>query len=138
MFQSLLYIGYIEHMCISWLELTPRSFVPLATLKSKVLPIQLAQDTAVSQKCCLYKLVAYILNSFQLLRSVGQVSRMKSKKDELIQDKLEAVMSKYHKMDTKKYPNIFGCHIVYQMNIRIYLDAKYLPNKYPNIFVFRK
>ena len=30
----------------SWLELTPRSFVPLATLKSKVLPIQLAQDTA--------------------------------------------------------------------------------------------
>ena len=28
---------------ISWLELTPRSFVPLATLKSKVLPIQLAK-----------------------------------------------------------------------------------------------
>ena len=26
---------------------------PLATLKSKVLPIQLAQDTAASQKCCL-------------------------------------------------------------------------------------
>ena len=31
---------------ISWLELSPRSFVPLATLKSKVLPILLAQDTA--------------------------------------------------------------------------------------------
>ena len=30
-----------------------RSFVPLATLKSKVLPIQIAQDTAGSQKCCL-------------------------------------------------------------------------------------
>ena len=30
----------------SWLELTPRSFVPLITLKSKVLPVQLAQDTA--------------------------------------------------------------------------------------------
>ena len=32
--------------CILWLELTPRSFVPLATIKSKVLPVQLAQDTA--------------------------------------------------------------------------------------------
>ena len=28
-------------------------------------------------------------------------------------------MSKYHKMDANKYPNIFGCHIMYQMNIRI-------------------
>ena len=37
----------------SYLELTPRSLVPLATQKSKVLPIQLAQDTAGSQKCCL-------------------------------------------------------------------------------------
>ena len=37
----------------SWLELTARSLVPLATLKSKVRPIQLAQDTAGSQKCCL-------------------------------------------------------------------------------------
>ena len=31
-----------RHMDISRLELTPRSLVPLATLKSKVLPIQLA------------------------------------------------------------------------------------------------
>ena len=38
---------------ILWLELTPTYFVPLATLKSKVLPIQLAQDTAYFQKCCL-------------------------------------------------------------------------------------
>ena len=38
---------------ILWLELAPRSLVPLATLKSKVLPIQLAQDTAGFQKCCL-------------------------------------------------------------------------------------
>ena len=50
----------------------------------------------------------------------------------------ETVMSKYHKMDTNKYLNIFGCHIMYQANIRIYSDATYLPNKYPNIFVRRK
>ena len=37
----------------SWLELRPRSCVPLATLKSKVLPIQQEQDNAGSQKCCL-------------------------------------------------------------------------------------
>ena len=46
-------------------------------------------------------------------------------------------MSKYHKMDTNKYPNILGCHIMYQTNIRLYSDATYLPNKYPNIFVRR-
>ena len=40
---------------ILWLELTPRSFVPLATLKSKVLPIQLAQDTDGSKKYCLWQ-----------------------------------------------------------------------------------
>ena len=51
---------------------------------------------------------------------------------------LEPVMSEYHKMDTNEYPNIFGCHIRYRMNIRIYSDATYLPNEYPNIFVFRK
>ena len=50
----------------------------------------------------------------------------------------DTVMSKYHKLDTKKYPNIFGCHIMYRMNIQIYLDATYLPNKYPNIFIFWK
>ena len=47
-----------------------------------------------------------------------------------------------------KYPNIFGCHIMYQTNIWIYLDATlcteqiseyirmphYVPYKYPNIF----
>ena len=38
---------------ILWLELTPTCFVPLATLESKVLPIQLAQDTASFHKCCL-------------------------------------------------------------------------------------
>ena len=42
-----------ENLYISWLELTPRSLLPLATLKSIVLAIQLAQDTAGSQKCCL-------------------------------------------------------------------------------------
>ena len=47
------------------------------------------------------------------------------------------VMSKYHKMDTNEYPNIFECHILYRTNIRIYLDATYLANKYPNIFVRR-
>ena len=36
-----------------WLELAPRSLIPLATLKSKVLPIQIAQGTAGFQKCCL-------------------------------------------------------------------------------------
>ena len=35
------------------------------------------------------------------------------------------VMSEYHKMDTNKYPNIFGCHIMYRMNIWIYSDAAY-------------
>ena len=43
-------------------------------------------------------------------------------------------MSEHHKMDTNKYPNIFGGHIKYQANIRIYSDAMYLPNKYINIF----
>ena len=38
------------YLNVSWMELTPRSLVPLATLQSKVLPIQLAQDTAASQK----------------------------------------------------------------------------------------
>ena len=45
--------------------------------------------------------------------------------------------SKYHKMDTNDYPNIFGCHIMYQTNILIYSNETYLPNKYPNIFVLR-
>ena len=45
-----------------------------------------------------------------------------------------AVMSKYHKMDMNKYPSIFRCHIMYQTNIWIYLNATYLPNEYPNIF----
>ena len=59
-----------------------------------------------------------------------------------------AVMSEYHKMDPNKYPNIFGCHIIYRTNIQIYLDAHELTkriseniwipknwtNKYPNIF----
>ena len=50
-----LYHVFIQIFSISksWLELTPISLVPLATLKSKVLPIQLAQDTTGSQKCCL-------------------------------------------------------------------------------------
>ena len=47
-------------------------------------------------------------------------------------------MSEYHKMDTNEYPNIFGCHIIYRMNIQIYSNATYLPNEYPNIFIFRK
>ena len=80
---------------ISWLELTPRSLVPLATLKSKVLSIQLAQDTAVSQKCCCQQLVTCILNSFPLLQSVGQVSRRTSKKYVLIQDKLGGLFKKF-------------------------------------------
>ena len=79
-----------EKSYISLLELTVRSLLPLATLKSKVLIIQLAQDTAGSQKCCLQQLVPCILNSFQLLQSVGQVSRRTSEKYELIQDKLGA------------------------------------------------
>ena len=33
------------------------------------------------------------------------------------------VMSEYHKMDTNKYPNIFGCHIIHGTNIQKYLDA---------------
>ena len=37
-------------------------------------------------------------------------------------------MSKYHKIDTNEYPNIFGCHIMYQKNIQIHSDATYLPN----------
>ena len=37
-----------------------------------------------------------------------------------------AVMSDYHKMDTNKYPNTFGCHIIYQTNIQIYSNATYL------------
>ena len=49
-----------------------------------------------------------------------------------------SVMSEYHKMDTNKYSNIFGCHIMYRTNIRIYLNATYLPKEYPNIFVLRK
>ena len=51
---------------------------------------------------------------------------------------LEAVMSKYHIMDTNEYPNTFECHIMYQTNIQIYSNATYLPNKYPNIFLLRK
>ena len=38
------------NMYILWLELTPKSLVPLATVESKVLSIQLAQDNAGSQK----------------------------------------------------------------------------------------
>jgi hypothetical protein len=34
------------------------------------------------------------LNNFQLLQSVGQVSRMTSKKNELIQDTLEGLLKK--------------------------------------------
>ena len=34
------------------------------------------------------------MNSFQLLQSVGQVSRIKSEKDELIQDSLEGVFKR--------------------------------------------
>ena len=45
------------------------------------------------------------------------------------------VMSKYHKMDPNEYPNIFWCHIIKQTNIQIVVDAKYLPNKYLNIFL---
>ena len=45
------------------------------------------------------------------------------------------VISEYHKMDTNKYLNIFECHIMYRTNIRIYLNATYLPNEYLNIFV---
>ena len=44
------------------------------------------------------------------------------------------VISKYYRMDPNKYQNIFGCQIVYRMNIRIYLDVTNLPNEYPNIF----
>ena len=55
---------------ILWLELTPRSFVPMATLKSKVLPIQLAQTTASSQKCSLYRLVNIISGCCFQLNSV--------------------------------------------------------------------
>ena len=54
------------------------------------------------------------------------------------QGALFTVMGKYHKMDTKKYPNIFECHIMYRTNIRIYLNATYLANKYLNIFVLQK
>ena len=32
-------------------------------------------------------------------------------------------MGKYHKIHLNKYPNIFGCHIIYRMNIQIYLDT---------------
>ena len=35
------------------------------------------------------------------------------------------VMSKYHKMDQKKYTNIFECHIFYRTNIQIYSDVTY-------------
>ena len=47
-------------------------------------------------------------------------------------------MSEYHKMETNKYPNIFGCHIMYRTNIGIYLNATNLPNEYRNIFVLWK
>ena len=66
-----------------WLELTPRSFVPLA------------QDTAGSQKCCCQQLVTCILNNFPLLQCVGQVSRRTSKKYVLIQDKLGGLFKKF-------------------------------------------
>ena len=57
----------------------------------------------------------------------------------LLLTKMElSVMSEYHKMDTNKYPNKFGCRIMYRTNIGIYLDATYLPNKYLNIFLRRK
>ena len=36
-----------------------------------------------------------------------------------------------------KYPNIFGCHIIYQKNIPIFLDATTLPQEYPNILYSR-
>ena len=49
-----------------------------------------------------------------------------------------SVMSKNLTMDTSEYPNIFGFHIMYRTNMRIYSDATYLPNEYPNIFVHRK
>ena len=32
-------------------------------------------------------------------------------------------MGKYLKIHLNKYPNIFGCHIIYRMNIQIYLDT---------------
>ena len=44
-----------------------------------------------------------------------------------------SVMSEYHKMDTDKYPNVFGCHIMYGTNIRIYLHATNIQNKYLHI-----
>ena len=87
---TIFYHLFLNWILISWLELTPRSLVPLATLKSKVLPIQLAQDNYGSQKCCLQQLVTFILNSYKLLQSVGQVFRKKSVKYQLIQDKLRA------------------------------------------------
>ena len=49
-----------------------------------------------------------------------------------------AVMNEYNKKDTNKYSSIFGCHIMHRTNIRIYSNATYLQNKYPNIFVLRK
>ena len=52
--------------------------------------------------------------------------------------KFHPVMSEYNKMDMNEYPNIFGYHIMYRMNIQIYSDAKYLQKEYPNIFVFQK
>ena len=36
-----------------------------------------------------------------------------------------------------KYPNIFRCHIIYQKNIPIFLDATTLPQEYPNILYSR-
>ena len=51
---------------------------------------------------------------------------------------MDPVMSEYNKIDPNNYPNIFGSHILYRINIRIYTDATYLPNKYPNIFVLGK
>ena len=53
----------------------------------------------------------------------------------------KAEMGDYCKMDTNEYSklgylNIIGCHIImYKTNIRIYLDATYLLNEYPNILI---
>ena len=89
LFLYFLFVVVIFTFVILWLEQTPRSLVPLATLKSKILPIQLAllaPRNAVSSSLS--------LNSFQLLESVEQVSRRTSERYELIQDKLRGFFKK--------------------------------------------
>ena len=39
--------------------------------------------------------------------------------------KMAQKRSEYHKIDMNKYPNIFGCHIMYRTVIQIYLDATF-------------